>query len=88
MTENGGGKERKINGGLATANQVREGWKKLKHKYLQTESTIKTFYSRKLSEEPITKYSRSPEIMYSHSVHTECVYLISGKSQKKENSYR
>jgi hypothetical protein len=30
MTENGGGKERKINGGVATANQVRDGWKELK----------------------------------------------------------
>jgi hypothetical protein len=30
MTENGGGKERKINGRAATANQVRDGWKELK----------------------------------------------------------
>jgi hypothetical protein len=43
MTENGWGKERKINGGSATANQVRDGWKELKQKYLQTESAIKTF---------------------------------------------
>jgi hypothetical protein len=41
MTENGLGKERKINGGPATANQVRDGWKELKQKYLQTESAIK-----------------------------------------------
>jgi hypothetical protein len=43
MAENGLGKERKINGGLATANQVRDGWKELKQKYFQTESTIKNF---------------------------------------------
>jgi hypothetical protein len=30
MTENGGGKERKINCGAATVNQVRDGWKELK----------------------------------------------------------
>jgi hypothetical protein len=30
MTENGGGKERKINGGEATANQLRDGQKELK----------------------------------------------------------
>jgi hypothetical protein len=41
MTENEWGKERKINGGPATANQVRDGWKKLKQKCLQTESAIK-----------------------------------------------
>jgi hypothetical protein len=29
MTENGWGKKRKKNGGLATANQVRDGWKSL-----------------------------------------------------------
>ncbi len=43
MTENGGGKERKINGGTAMANQVRDGWKELKQKYLQIESSIKNF---------------------------------------------
>jgi hypothetical protein len=43
MTENGWDKERKINGRLAMANQVRDGWKELKLKYLQTESAIKTF---------------------------------------------
>jgi hypothetical protein len=30
MTENGGGKERKINGEAPTANQVRDGRKELK----------------------------------------------------------
>jgi hypothetical protein len=43
MTENEWSKERKINGGPATVNQVRDGWKELKQKFLQTESTIKTF---------------------------------------------
>jgi hypothetical protein len=38
-----GGKERKINGRLATANQVRDEWKELKQKYLQKESDIKKF---------------------------------------------
>ncbi len=42
-TENGGGKERKINGGAATANQVRDGQKKLKQKYFQKDSAIKNF---------------------------------------------
>jgi hypothetical protein len=42
MTENGWGKERKINGGPATANQVRDEWKELKQKYLQTESALKS----------------------------------------------
>ncbi len=41
MTENGGGQERKINGGPATANQVRDGWKELKYKCWQIESAIK-----------------------------------------------
>jgi hypothetical protein len=41
MTENGGGKERKINGGPPTANQVRDGWKDLKQKCSRTESVIK-----------------------------------------------
>jgi hypothetical protein len=43
MTKNGWGKERKINSGPATANQVRDGWKKLKQKNLQTDRAIKTF---------------------------------------------
>jgi hypothetical protein len=44
ITENGRGQERKINGGPATANQVRDGWKDLKHKYLQKESAIKNVF--------------------------------------------
>jgi hypothetical protein len=43
MTENGCGKERKINGGLAMANQVRDGFKELKQKCWQTESAVKNF---------------------------------------------
>ncbi len=43
MTENGGSKERKINGGPTMANQVRDGWKDLKQKCWETESAIKMF---------------------------------------------
>jgi hypothetical protein len=32
-----------INGRPAMVNQVRDGWKELKQKYLQTESAIKNF---------------------------------------------
>jgi hypothetical protein len=39
-TVNGGGKERKINGGAATAHQVRDGRKELKQKYLQKDSAF------------------------------------------------
>jgi hypothetical protein len=48
ITENGGGKERKINSGPATANQVRDGWKDLKQKYLQIESAIKHLITQPL----------------------------------------
>jgi hypothetical protein len=68
MTEKGWGKERKLNGGPVTANQVRDRLKQLKHKYLQTERAIKNCLSRNLSEEPITRYKRFPEIMYLHPV--------------------
>jgi hypothetical protein len=68
MTENGGGKERKINGGTATANQVRDGWKELKQKYLQKESPIKNFFSCNLSKEPSARYSRFLEMINSHSI--------------------
>jgi hypothetical protein len=70
MTENGGGNEKKINGRMATANQVRDGWKELKQKYLQKEGIEKkTFKSHNLFEEPSTRYSCFPKIIYSHSVH-------------------
>jgi hypothetical protein len=55
MSENGGGKERKINSGPATATQVRDVWKELKQKYWQTESAIKNFESHNISEEPIIR---------------------------------
>jgi hypothetical protein len=42
-TKNGGGKERKIKGGAATVNQVRDGRKELKQKYLQKDRAIKNF---------------------------------------------
>jgi hypothetical protein len=69
MTENGGGKERNIFGRPTMVNEVRDGWKELKHEYLQTESTIKNLQSCNLSKEPIVRYSRLAEIMYSHSEH-------------------
>jgi hypothetical protein len=69
MTENGGSKERKIKGGPAMTNQVRDGWKELKHKYLQIESAIKVnFLSSNFSEEPSARCSCFLEIMYSHSL--------------------
>jgi hypothetical protein len=45
MTENGWGKERKINGESATANQVRDGHRELKQKCSQTGSAIKKLLS-------------------------------------------
>jgi hypothetical protein len=44
ITEKRGGKERKINNRLLWGNQVRDGWKELKQKYLQKESAIKNFF--------------------------------------------
>jgi hypothetical protein len=50
------------------ANQVRDGWKELKHKYLQIESAKKKYSkSHNLSREPSNRYSCFPDIMYSHS---------------------
>jgi hypothetical protein len=46
MKENGGGKERKINGGTATVNQARDGWKEPNQKYFQNESAIKKNFLR------------------------------------------
>jgi hypothetical protein len=37
----GGGKEKKMNGGLATSDQVKDGGKGLKQMFFQTESAIK-----------------------------------------------
>jgi hypothetical protein len=44
MTENGWGKGRKINGRSAMANLVRDGYKELKQKCSQIESSIKKFH--------------------------------------------
>jgi hypothetical protein len=66
MTKNGGGKERKINGGPTPANQVRDGWKDLKQKCLQKDSAIKNVLSLNLSKERSARNLRFPEIMYSH----------------------
>jgi hypothetical protein len=43
VTENRGGRERKINSRPAAANQVRDGWKELNHKVLQIESAKKKY---------------------------------------------
>jgi hypothetical protein len=43
----GGGKERKMNSGSATADQVKDGVKMLKQKLFQTESTVKTYFFKK-----------------------------------------
>ncbi len=75
ITENGRGMERKINGGPAMVNQVGDGWKQLTQKYLQTESTIKNFKSHNLSEEPIARYLRFPEIIYSQSIR-QCLFCL------------
>jgi hypothetical protein len=53
MTENEWGKERKMNGGPATANQVRDRWKKLKQKSLQTESALKKAFNHAASPKSI-----------------------------------
>jgi hypothetical protein len=45
----GGGKERKMIGGLASANQVKDGDKELKLKFLKTESAIRDILSKNLS---------------------------------------
>jgi hypothetical protein len=45
----GGGKERKMTGGLAAADLVKDRRKCLKQKLLKTESAIKHILSKKLS---------------------------------------
>ncbi len=74
---------RKINSGPATANQVRDGWKELKQKYLQKESAIKTFKSRNLFKEPSASYSRFPEIIMTHSVY---MYIRTSTKNKEHES--
>jgi hypothetical protein len=51
----GGGKEIEMNGGLATADQMKDGGKLLKEKLFQTESAIKNILSKKLSAQRDTK---------------------------------
>jgi hypothetical protein len=45
-TKNGRRLGKKITGGLATANHVKDGRKKLKQRLLQLEQTIKIFYHK------------------------------------------
>jgi hypothetical protein len=52
----GGGKERTMNSGLATADQVKDGRNKLKQKLFQTESAMKYILSKKLYAQRDAKY--------------------------------
>jgi hypothetical protein len=70
MTENGWGKERKRNGGSATANQVRDRWKELKQKCLQTESAIKKL----LITQPLQRAYRQILTLYGNHVFTLHTY--------------
>ncbi len=63
---NGGGKERKINGGAATAHQVRDGRKELKQKYLQKDSAIVHATSPKSLAPLIHAFRKS-------CIHTSCI---------------
>jgi hypothetical protein len=58
----GGGKERKMNNGSATANQVRERGKELKYKLLKIESAMKKYYSQNLSSHRSVVYLGLPGI--------------------------
>jgi hypothetical protein len=44
MTENGGGKEKKTTEDRLQRIRLRDGWKKLKQKFLQTEGAIKKYF--------------------------------------------
>jgi hypothetical protein len=58
----GGGKGRKLNGGSATADQVKDGRERLKQKLSQTESAIKNILSKKLSAQCNAENSGLPGI--------------------------
>jgi hypothetical protein len=47
----GGGKEKKKNGELSTAHQMKEDKKKLKQKFFQIKSPLKHILSKKLSNQ-------------------------------------
>jgi hypothetical protein len=58
----GGGKERKMNGGSATANHVKDRQKRLKQKLFKTESAIKSILSKKLFDQRDAEYLGLPGI--------------------------
>jgi hypothetical protein len=66
----------------SSAYQVRDGGKRLKQKFLHIEGTIKSINSHNLSRECGARYSRFPENMYSHLVHSVNKYpRLCGLSQ-------
>jgi hypothetical protein len=58
----GGGKERKMTGGSAAANFVKDCRKSLKQKLLKTESTTKHILSNKLSTQHNAEFLGLPGI--------------------------
>jgi hypothetical protein len=52
----GGGKERKMIGGSATANHMKDWRKRLKQKIFKTESAIKNILTKKLSAQRDAEY--------------------------------
>jgi hypothetical protein len=58
----GGGKERKMTGGSAAADQVKDRGKRLKQKLFKTESAIKNILSKKLSAQWDAEYLGLPGI--------------------------
>jgi hypothetical protein len=50
----GGGKERKMNGGSSSTNQVKDEVKMLKQKFFQTKSTKKNIFFQKRSPLNVT----------------------------------
>jgi hypothetical protein len=58
----GGGKERKMSGGLATADRVKDRRKRLKQKLFKTESAIKNILLKKLSAQRDAEHLGLPGI--------------------------
>jgi hypothetical protein len=52
----GGGKERKMTGGSAAADHVKDHQKRLKQKLFKTESALKNILSQKLSAQRDAEY--------------------------------
>jgi hypothetical protein len=58
----GGGKEKKMNGGSATADHMKDQRKRLKQNLFKTESAIKNILLKKLSAQPDAEYLGLPGI--------------------------